>query len=93
MIKPTKEQLVEWQRQAYAYAASQTGDLPKSGELVDERLCALAMSAGRDQGLREAKEVCEGRSILRYLPANHFEIERSTEARSCAAAIEQLRGK
>ena len=50
-------------------------------------------TAGRDQGIREAKEVCEGRSIFRYLPANHFEIERSTEARECAAAIEKLRGK
>lgn len=44
-----------------------------------------ARAAGRDQGLREAKEVCEAR----HANGNR----KYTHADDCAAAIEQLRGK
>lgn len=56
-----------------------------------------AMAAGREQGLREAKEVCEGKALASALAhvntdeqAFHIKAE---AARSCAAAIEQLRGQ
>ena len=42
-----------------------------------------AKAAGRDQGIREAKEVCE-----RIVKDNEY-----AYADECAAAIEQLRGK
>ena len=82
MTTPTRDQLIEQAIQGHA-----------GTRMAMQWLFDQAIKAGRAQGLREAKEVCEGRSALRHLPANHFEIERSTEARSCAAAIEQLRGE
>lgn len=55
------------------------------------------LTAGREQGLREAKEVCECKALASALAhvntdeqAFHIKAE---AARSCAAAIEQLRGK
>lgn len=44
-------------------------------------------TAGRDQGLREAKEVCE-QNAKRWPDLRGFYV-----ANECAAAIEQLRGK
>lgn len=85
MTTPTREQVSAWVEQADAYASSQTSDFQEHGEIAAERLCALAMSAGRDQGLREAKEVCE-QNAKRWPDLRGFYV-----ANECAAAIEQLR--
>ena len=45
------------------------------------------LTAGREQGLREAKEVCE-QNAKRWPDLRGFYV-----ANECAAAIEQLRGK
>lgn len=85
MTTPTREQVAAWVAQADAYAGSQTSDFQEHGEIAAEHFAALAMSAGRDQGLREAKEVCE---------AKHANGNRKhTHADECAAAIEQLRAQ
>ena len=71
MTTPTREQVIEWADQAGITsddAACQIHDLM--------RLCAFAMSAGRDQGLREAKEV----------------LLRTPHDADVFAAIEQMRG-
>lgn len=47
----------------------------------------MGFTAGRDQGLREAKEVCE-QNAKRWPDLRGFYV-----ANECAAAIEQLRGE
>jgi len=84
MTTPTREQVIEWADQAGITsddAACQIHDLTS--------LCTLAMSAGREQGLREAEEVCERTAA----EGMRFTGTREQGAKQCAAAIEQLRGK
>lgn len=49
---------------------------------------ADAKAAGRDQGLREAKEVCEANPERQQADGSYI-----ADQQACAAAIEQLRGK
>ena len=99
MTTPTIEQVIAWAREAgfmtgtVDYADGE-GAFPvaqaiASGNCLHElvRLCTLAMSAGRAQGLREAKDVCE-QNAKRWPDLRGFYV-----ANECAAAIEQLRGK
>lgn len=87
MTTPTREQVIEWAEEAGAIQLNEKGwDTVIQGGIGDmQRFAVLAMEAGRDQGLREAKEVCE---------AKHANGNRKhTHADECAAAIEQLRGE
>lgn len=68
MTTPTREQVIEWAKEA-GFVTGSFNSIDPDEVVTDgpryitdeiERLCALAMSAGRDQGLREAMEVCEG---------------------------------
>ena len=54
MTTPTREQVIEWAKEA--------GLLNRAAfnhETELYRLCNLAFDAGREQGLREAKQACE----------------------------------
>lgn len=86
MTTPTREQVIEWAEEADIDPHDMCSD-PRIAVNNLERLCAIAMSAGRDQGLREAKEVCE-QNAKRWPDLRGFYV-----ANECAAAIEQLRGK
>lgn len=91
MTTPTREQVIEWAKEA--------GLLNRAAfnhETDLYRLCNLAFEAGRDQGLREAAELM--RELGRLLKGNATP---TTEEAALviesllkrAAAIEQLRGK
>lgn len=73
MTTPTREQVIEQAIQGHA------GTRDAMRWLYEH-----ALTAGREQGLREAKEVCEG---VRAPDGTN------AQAWDCAAAIEQLRGK
>ena len=102
MNTPTREQVIEWARESgfmtgtvdYAdgQGAFQIAQPRASGNCLHEleRLCTLTVSAGRDQGLREAKEVCERRRDYELSQARG---SAAMSAGDCAAVIEQLRGK
>lgn len=78
MSTPTREQVIEWAKEAGITsddAACQIHDLTQ--------LARIAHTAGREQGLREAKEVCEAIDPRAS----------SNAAMLCAMKIEQLRGK
>lgn len=84
MTTPTREQVIEWADQAGITsddAACQIHDLM--------RLCALAYTAGRAQGLREAAERARSEGIT-GISADDDEIVADWLE---AAAIEQLRGE
>lgn len=86
MTTPTREQIeaefasfIEYPSEDKRYVTT------ASCLLFAEHIARIAHTAGRAQGLREAKEVCE---------AKHANGNRKyTHADECAAAIEQLRGK
>lgn len=85
MTTPTRWQVIEWAKEAGIDAESDTLCRHEGWLEPITQLCAIAMSAGREQGLREAKEVCEAR----HANGNR----KYTHADECAAAIEQLRAK
>ena len=87
MTTPTREQVIEWAKEAglsfddgWIFYTPKRPSLPEAE--IDAFVAAMnaAHTAGRDQGLREAKEVCE---------AMHDE----DRPGDYADAIEQLRGK
>ena len=87
MTTPTREQVIEW-----ALLTDPDVFHPDISLYEDDidflvAFADLAMSAGRDQGLREAKEVCE-QNAKRWPNLLGFYV-----ANECAADIEQLRGK
>ena len=91
MTTPTREQVIEWakeigfMRYQVELTPLETTIESWAGSSDDlTQLATLAMSAGREQGLREAKEVCEALSTKVYDHAKPPYL-------SCAAAIEQLR--
>lgn len=90
MTTPTREQVI----------AAFIADFEPMGYQIDLAKCRcctfasestqdafMGFTAGRDQGLREAKEVCE---VQQSIQPNE---PRAVVAACCAAAIEQLRGK
>lgn len=89
MTTPTREQVIEWAEEAGAIQLNEEGwaTVIQGGIGDMQRFAVLAMSAGRDQGLREAKEVCE-QNAKRWPDLRGFYV-----ANECAAAIEQLRGE
>lgn len=105
MTTPTREQVIAWAREAgfmtgtVDYADGE-GAFPvaqaiASGNCLHElvRLCTLAMSAGRAQGLREAKEVVERERVVEPSSTGDDYAAYDEAITDCAAAIEQLRGK
>lgn len=78
MTTPTREQVIEQAIQGHA-----------GTRMAMQWLFDQAHTAGRDQGLREAKELCERTAA----EGMRFTGTREQGARSCAAAIKQLRGK
>jgi uncharacterized paraquat-inducible protein A len=76
MTTPTREQVIEQAIQGHA-----------STRMAMQWLYEHALKEGRDQGLREAKEVCE---VQQSIQPNE---PRAVVAACCAAAIEQLRGE
>lgn len=90
-MTPTREQVIEW---AKASNILQPDDLLETNQWRQdtirelERFATLAYSAGRAQGLREAREVCEARAIEM---AGFTEEEHASQ--ELAAAIKQLEGK
>ena len=104
MTTPTREQVIEWAEEAGAIQLHKEGwDTVIQGGIGDmQRFAVLAMEAGRDQGLREAKEVCEreaeGFGGIAAGPfatdfGKHTHNAMAAGAKNCAAAIEQLRGE
>lgn len=89
MTTPTREQVIEWAKEA-RLPDNQSGVHFFNRNL--EVLATLAHAAGREQGLREAKEVCEAQAE-RFMQGSPLEGNKPYAARECAAAIEQLRGK
>lgn len=90
MTTPTREQVIEWAKAANVLEPIELLETNQwRQDTIREltRFATLAMSAGRDQGLREAKEVCE-QNAKRWPDLRGFYV-----ANECAAAIEQLRGK
>lgn len=85
-MTPTKEQLIAWVAQADAYATSQTSDFQEHGEILSERFATLAMSAGREQGLKDA--AAKVRAILADCEARDID---DPALEQVAQDIEQLR--
>jgi len=91
-MTPTREQVIEWAEEATILsddAACQIQEL--------RALAALAYSAGRAQGLREAREVCEANKAdwienAKCCTYGMYDFM-ADAADSCAAAIKQLEGK
>ena len=88
MTTPTREQVIEWakeigfMRYQVELTPLETTIESWAGSSDDlTQLATLAMSAGREQGLREAKEVCEAIDPRAS----------SNPAMLCAMNIEQLR--
>lgn len=81
MTTPTREQVIEWAKEA---------GLPDAiaAHPGVKHALAIAMSAGRDQGLREA--AAKVRAILADCEQQDID---DPELEVIAAAIEQLRGK
>ena len=75
-MTPTREQLIEQAIQGHA-----------GTRMAMHWLFNQAHSAGRAQGLREAREVCE-QNAKRWPDLRGFYV-----ANECAAAIQQLEGK
>lgn len=73
---PTRDQLIEQAIQGHA-----------GTRMAMQWLFDQAIKEGRDQGLREAKEVCE-QNAKRWPDLRGFYV-----ANECAAAIEQLRAQ
>jgi len=89
MTTPTREQVEALDAAAALAVCEKFGFEPSNAPYIKRSpeyamaLVTLAMSAGRDQGLREAKEVCEAIDPRAS----------SNPAMLCAMKIEQLRGK
>lgn len=106
MTTPTREQVEALDAAAALAVCEKFGFEPSNAPYIKRSpeyamaLVTLAMSAGREQGLREAKEVCEAerQEFLEQSARNDgrqsdmaFGSVNSSER--IAAAIEQLRGK
>ena len=93
MTTPTREQVIAAPIESYSaedrafyefwYAHMKDNMMQPPLNTVHHAVARLIYTAGRDQGIREAKEVCE-----RIVKDNEY-----AYADECAAAIEQLRGK
>lgn len=99
MTTPTREQVIEWAKEA-RLPDNQSGAHFFNRNL--EVLATLAHTAGRDQGLREAKEACQalGVAALGAQSGDPHELSNVMLRQvaklgygKCAAAIEQLRGE
>lgn len=88
MSTPTREQVIEWARLTDPDAFHP--DIELYADEVDflVAFADLALTAGRDQGLREAKEVCEANPERQQADGSYI-----ADQQASAAAIEQLRGK
>lgn len=75
MTTPTREQVIEQAIQGHA-----------STRMAMQWLYEHALKEGRDQGLREAKEVCQEAAQKWPYPSHG-----NAAALECAAAIEQLK--
>jgi hypothetical protein len=91
-MSPTREQVIAWAEEAGATQLHvDCWDTVIQGGIGDmQRFAVLAMEVGREQGLREAKEVCE---LRRDYELSQDRGSAAMSAGDCAAAIEQLRGK
>ena len=91
MTTPTREQVIQMAADAgFVGYGEDMGEysIPAPAFIARlERVIEAAHTAGREQGLREAKEVCE-QNAKRWPDLRGFYV-----ANECAAAIEQLRGK
>ena len=91
MTTPTREQVIQMAAEAgFVGYGEDMGEysIPAPAFIARlERVIEAAHTAGRDQGLREAKEVCE---VQQSIQPNE---PRAVVAACCAATIEQLRGK
>ena len=99
---PTREQVIEWAMEAglsfedgWIFRTSKRRSLPEPE--IDAFVAAMnaAHTAGREQGLREAKEACEAhkadwRQNARGCTSGMYD-HMADAAHDCAAAIEQLR--
>ena len=106
MTTPTREQVIQMAADAgFVGYGEDMGEysIPAPAFITRlERVIEAALTAGRDQGLREAKEVCEreaeGFGGIAAGPfatdfGKHTHNSMAAGAKNCAAAIEQLRGK
>lgn len=103
-MTPTREQVIEWAEEAGAIQLHKEGwDTVIQGGIGDmQRFAVLAMEAGRAQGLREAREVCEKEAgVFSEVATGPHVTEFGRDlhkamaygAKSSAAAIKQLEGK
>lgn len=88
-MTPTREQVIEWARAADIIDFRDENDDAHVKQMVDMLMHAVgeAYSAGRLQGLSEAKEVCEHQAAT----VTRFTGTREQGANHCAAAIDQLK--
>lgn len=92
-MTPTREQVIEWAKEAGFVYNNRIGEFSTpltDGAHLDEleRLCSFAYSAGREQGLREAREVCEANPERQQEDGSYI-----ADQHACTAAIKQLEGK
>lgn len=98
MTTPTREQVIAAPPESYSaedrafytfwYAHMKDNMMQPPLNTVHHAVARLIFTAGRDQGLREAKEVCE---VMAHDLRTHDTVRMT--AGKCAAAIEQLRGE
>lgn len=97
MTTPTREQVIAAPIESYSaedraffafwYAHMKDDLMQPPLHECSHAVARHIFTAGREQGLREAKEVCE-QNAKRWPDLRGFYV-----ANECAAAIEQLRGK
>lgn len=90
MTTPTREQVIaafiaEFEPMGYQMDLAKCRCCTFASESTQDAF--MVFTAGRDQGLREAKEVCE-QNAKRWPDLRGFYV-----ANECASDIEQLRGK
>ena len=91
MTKPTREQVIaafiaEFEPMGYEMKPATCHCCTFADERTQDAF--MGFTAGREQGLREAKEVCEANPERQQADGSYI-----ADQQACAAAIEQLRGK
>jgi len=95
-MTPTREQVIaafsaEFEPMGYEMELARCCCCTFANERTQDAF--MGFTAGRDQGLREAKEVCEALDAMAGNDYATYSEGYADAATTCAAAIEQMRGK